>query len=99
MELSSDHRRPYREVDIIVQSPNYHLAVEVKYQEKPALSPKDGLAVYCRNQSLKTAYVVTKRDMDFEVRTFDGLATKFLHIPAHIFCFLLGQAERLLWIK
>jgi predicted AAA+ superfamily ATPase len=88
-----------REVDIIVQSPNYHLAVEVKYQEKPSITAKDGLAVYCRNQALKTAYVATKRDTDFEVRALDGLATKFLYIPAHIFCFLLGQAERLLWTK
>jgi len=88
-----------REVDIIVQSPNYHLAVEVKYQDKPVIGPKDGLAVYCKNQDLKSAYVVTKKDTDFGVRKINGMDTNFLNIPAHIFCYLLGQAERLLWTK
>ena len=48
---------------------------------------------------------VLKREMTalFGVATFEGVEdqygqrTKFLKIPAHILCYLLGQAERLLW--
>ncbi len=63
------------------------------------IGSNDGLAVYCKNQALKTAYVITKKDTDFGVRKLDSMETNFLHVPAHIFCFLLGQAERLLWLK
>jgi hypothetical protein len=33
-----------------------------------------------------------------EVVKFDRLETRFLKIPAHIFTYLLGQAERLFWV-
>ncbi len=33
--------------------------------------------------------------MDFGVEMIGDLSTKFLKIPAHIFCDLLGQAERI----
>jgi predicted AAA+ superfamily ATPase len=86
-----------REVDIIVQSPKYTLPFEVKYQESPKLRESSGLVTYCRMETVGKAYWVTKRDKDFEVLKFAGLETEFLKIPAHILCYLLGQAERLLW--
>lgn len=86
-----------REVDIIVRSPAYHLAVEVKYKEKAILEQSGGLAVYCQSEQLKHAYLVTKQDADFGVTTLEGAATQVLKVPAHILCYLLGQAERLLW--
>lgn len=36
---------------------------------------------------------------DFGAKEFPGLSTKFLKIPAHIFAYLLGHAERQLWEK
>lgn len=86
-----------KEVDIIVRSPAYHLAVEVKYKEKAALEKNGGLAVYCASEQLKQAYLVTKQETDFGDAALEGVATQFLKVPAHILCYLLGQAERLLW--
>jgi hypothetical protein len=43
------------------------------------------------------AYLVTKQDADFGVSRITGIDTEFLKVPAHVLCYLLGQAERLLW--
>jgi hypothetical protein len=92
-----------KEVDIIVRSPGYNIPFEVKYREKPDLGSRSGLVAYCRLEKVKRAYWVTKQERDFGVTTFKdvvdehGEQTKFLKIPAHILCYLLGQAERLLW--
>jgi predicted AAA+ superfamily ATPase len=84
------------EVDIIVQSPHYSLPIEVNYREGARLDPSGGLVRYCASEAPKQAILVTKRDTDFEVRTVDGVSTQFLMVPAHVLCYLLGQAERLL---
>lgn len=86
-----------REVDIIVRSPAYHLAVEVKYREKAVLEHNGGLAVYCRSEQPRQAYLVTRQETDFGEAALEGISTQFLKVPAHILCYLLGQAERLLW--
>ncbi|HWR89929.1 MAG TPA: DUF4143 domain-containing protein, partial [Dissulfurispiraceae bacterium] len=92
-----------KEVDIIVRSPSYLFPFEIKYQENPNLSVKSGLVAFCRLESVEKAYWVTKQDKDFGIVSFEGVEdnygqqTKFLKIPAHILCYLLGQAERLLW--
>ena len=85
------------EVDIIVQSPAYTIPVEVKYQGTPTLGPDDGIVEFSRKVNPAFAYWVTQREEDFDVRQFEGLRTRFLRVPAHVFCYLLGQAERLLW--
>ncbi len=86
-----------KEVDIIVRSPAYTLPFEIKYREKPSLDQADGLVTYCRAENPRQAYMVTRRDHDFGVTQFEGLQTRFIKVPAHILCYLLGQAERLLW--
>lgn len=87
-----------KEVDIIVRSPAYLLPFEIKYKEKPALETNGGLVIYCRSERPKQAYLVTKRDSDFSAFQLDGVPTSFLRVPAHILCYLLGQAERRLWV-
>jgi hypothetical protein len=86
-----------KEVDIIVRSPGYTFPFEVKFQEAPRLHENTGLVTFCKIEGVKRAYWVTKLDKDFEVLRFEGLETEFLKVPAHILCYLLGQAERLLW--
>jgi hypothetical protein len=88
-----------KEVDIIVRSPKYTFPVEVKYQENPRLREKSGLVAFCRLESVKKAYWVTKQDKDFDVLRFEGLDADLLKVPAHILCYLLGQAERSLWMS
>jgi hypothetical protein len=68
-------------VDIIVKSPAYHFAFEIKYREK------------AQAERLGKAYLVTKRDGNFGVTDLPGGATCFLRVPAHILCYFLGQAE------
>lgn len=85
-----------KEVDIIVRSPAYTLPFEVKYNENAAIGKDDGLYNYCIAARPNCAYLVTKRDGDFGLEAM-GDGTTMLKIPAHILCYLLGQAERLLW--
>jgi len=86
-----------KEVDVIIRSPKYVLPFEIKYRENPNLRESSGLVAFCRLEQVKKAYWVTKLDRDFGTTEFDGLDTRFLKIPAHILCYLLGQSERLLW--
>ena len=87
-----------KEVDIVVKSPRYTIPVEVKFRENARMHASSGLVEFCKRERVKRAYFVTKREEDFEPAQFGGLETQFLRIPAHVLCYLLGQAERLLWI-
>lgn len=90
--------RTEKEVDVIVQSPRYVIPVEVKYRHSASLDSAGGLATYCRKDSqVRQAYFVTREDKDFAVTELAGVTARFLKIPAHIFTYLLGQAEHQLW--
>jgi uncharacterized protein len=86
-----------KEVDIIIKTPAYTLPVEIKYRSTAPLKADSGLAVFCRQESVERACFVTQREEDFGVQEIKGLTTRFLRVPAHIFAFLLGQAERVQW--
>lgn len=86
-----------KEVDIIVRSPAYTIPIEVKYREQAVLDRKGGLVSYCSAEHIPQAFLVTKRDADFDEVKLDGIETRFMRVPAHVLCYLLGQAERLLW--
>ncbi len=86
-----------REVDIIIRSPGYVIPVEVKYRERAIFDEKQGLYTFSKQEEVRYAYWVTRREQDFAVKEFSGIGTRFLQIPAHIFTYLLGQAERILW--
>ncbi|HSK80004.1 MAG TPA: ATP-binding protein [Thermoanaerobaculia bacterium] len=90
--------RTNKEVDVIVKSPRYVIPVEVKYRKSASLDAADGLATYCtKDPRVRFAYLVTREDRDFGAVTFEGVPARFLKIPAHIFTYLLGQAEHALW--
>ncbi len=85
-----------KEVDIIVKGPTYCRPFEVKYQNNAELTPDDGIVGYCaEDESASHAFFVTKTD--FSTTQFDGSKTVYMKVPAHILCYLLGQAERLYW--
>lgn len=86
-----------KEVDIIVRSPKYSLPFEVKYRESPDFKKDSGLVAFCEIDKPKWAFWVTKNDRDFGTLAVEGKDTNYLKIPAHILCYLLGQAERLYW--
>jgi hypothetical protein len=88
-----------REVDMVVRTPAELIPVEVKYREGAEWSDREGLASYCRTQAVTAAYLVTKQERDFRLIRPGGCAVPVLMIPAHIFTYLLGQAERLTWTR
>jgi uncharacterized protein len=93
-----DKTHKEKEVDIIVRSPSYVFPFEVKYSEQPKLGKESGLSLFCEKKAVKTGFLVTKNDTDFNLYQLKGMKTRILKIPAHILCYLLGQAERLLWV-
>lgn len=87
-----------KEVDVIVKSPKYVIPVEVKYRKTASLDSASGLVVYCaKDTKVRYSYLVTREDRDFGVVEVEGVPARFLKIPAHIFTYLLGQAEHSLW--
>ncbi len=92
-------RRGDREVDFVVRTPKYTIPVEVKYCASARAVNGSGLAEFCQSEKAEHAYWVTQREQDFGLVEVEGSDAKVLRIPAHIFCYLLGQAERLLWTE
>jgi hypothetical protein len=88
-----------KEVDIVVKSPSYVVPAEVKYRQTAEVAASDGIVALCREEPVEFAYWVTKQEADFDVRRFDGTDAQILRVPAHVFVYLLGQAERLLWMS
>ena len=85
------------EVDMIVKSPAYVIPVEVKYRQEAGIGETSGIVTYCRAEKVTKAYWITERERDFDIVSVGAGRTKVLRIPAHIFTYLIGQAERLLW--
>lgn len=85
-----------KEVDLIVRSPAYILPFEVKYRDSAGLDARSGLATWCVSEKapVPLAFLVTKRDGDFGAARLPGTSTQLMRVPAHVLCFLLGQAER-----
>jgi predicted AAA+ superfamily ATPase len=86
-----------QEVDVIVRSPAYVLPVEVKYRQDAGIPEDAGMIAYCAQERVKVGYWITQAERDFDVNPLPGTRAKLLRIPAHVFTYLLGQAERMLW--
>jgi len=87
-----------KEVDIVVRSPGYVIPVEVKYRESAELEMSSGIVDLCRKEPVLQAYFVTKREEDFGPHEIPDVRGRLMRVPAHLLCYLLGQAERLLWL-
>ncbi len=89
--------RGEREIDFLIGLPNgRQIGCEVKYSEKPFLSPKDGLVQWLdEGREQKTALLITKKDRDY------GLVEnkRVFQIPAFLFTYLLGHMELQKWLK
>ncbi len=84
-----------KEVDIVIKGPTYCRPFEVKYQNNAEITRDDGIVSFCAtDEGANQAFFVTKSD--FGPVEFDDSKTMFMKVPAHVLCYLLGQAERLL---
>ncbi|MBI2996515.1 MAG: ATP-binding protein [Candidatus Melainabacteria bacterium] len=81
------------EVDLIINFNGNLLPVEVKYREKVSIEKNLGLYSFCEEEKPRTGFLVTKSVGDYDVETLPS-GTKILKIPAFLFLYLLGQAER-----
>jgi hypothetical protein len=92
-----DAKHKEREVDIVVRSPSYLFPVEVKYHTRSEIERDAGLVQFCQEHMVTLGYWITKQDNAISVEQIERSDAKVLRLPAHIFCYLIGQAERLLW--
>jgi len=82
-----------KEVDIVIQSPKYTIPIEVKYRQDSRPKSSDGMWVFCDREQVQRGFWITRADVDFDVVDAKDGSTEILRIPAHIFCYLLGQRE------
>jgi len=86
-----------REIDFVVKTPRYTVAVEVKYRSDAQVSSDAGLVDFCAENDVERAFWVTQREQDFGRSRLAECETEVLRVPAHILVYLLGQDERLQW--
>lgn len=82
------------EVDIVVRGPRYAIGTEVKYRER--IRPEDlaGAAEFEVVEQPDKLFIITKNQQDFGLRPVGEGGRPVAWIPAHIFTYLIGQAER-----
>ncbi len=86
--------RSQREVDLVVDLRHSLIAIEVKCGENPRLRPLDGLPILAARVARPVrALLITKRPVDYG--PLQG--SPVFRIPAFLFLYLLGRAERRLW--
>lgn len=82
-----------REVDIVVKGPQYTLPFEVKYRESAGAGESMGLSDLCSNAAIPIGFQITKSEGDFGVDALDSF--RIVRIPAHVFTYVIGQAEQI----
>lgn len=81
-----------REVDVVLEFSENVIPVEVKHRSRPRMDAGSGVAAFAAKQPISSSFVVTRDDADFGVRDVaEGVRTFF--VPAHVFMYVLGQAE------
>jgi predicted AAA+ superfamily ATPase len=81
------------EVDVVLRSPAYVIAAEIKYRSQLRERDLRGIRAFSEDNPGALCYVVTRRAEDFgPFELPDGRIG--LKVPAHIFAYLIGQAER-----
>lgn len=84
--------RKNKEIDIVVESPNFrNILIEVKYREGAPIADDDAISELCGQAS--AAIVVTKNAGDYGVHNAK-CGTEMIRIPAFAFLYLLGHAEQ-----
>lgn len=81
-----------KEIDIVVDYPNIsNILIEVKYRENAVISDDDAIITHAKDAA--SAIIITKKADDFgEHNTAYG--KPLLRIPAFVFLYLLGHAEK-----
>lgn len=85
-----------KEVDLIAEIGGELVPFEVKYRSETTSERNlKGLFELCRQKGLNKAYIVTKNMTDFGLLKShsDIPGTRFMQIPASLFCYWLGKLE------
>ena len=84
--------RGNKEIDIVVDCPNIKkILIEVKYREEAPIANDDAICELINDASV--GIVVTKRSDDYGVHDTPN-GRKLVRIPAYVFLYLLGYAEK-----
>ncbi|NSW83922.1 MAG: ATP-binding protein [Syntrophothermus sp.] len=85
-----------KEIDVVVELPQGRVFVEVKYRENAVIKEKEAIVEVSKEEKkAEAAVVVTKRAEDFGIMPYDT-RVPIMRIPAHVFLYLLGHAEKAL---
>ena len=81
-----------KEIDIVVESPNFHnILIEVKHREGASIVDDDSISELCSEAS--AAIIVTKKPSDYGVHNSKS-GDEMIRNPAFTFLYLLGHAEK-----
>ncbi|MDA8234275.1 MAG: ATP-binding protein [Clostridia bacterium] len=82
-----------KEIDVVVALPNgTKILAEIKYRETIDISLEDGIVGQAKDRNT-WALIITKKPTDYGTMTIPA-ANPLVKIPAFVFLFLLGHAER-----
>lgn len=90
--------RSGREVDLVVDLRHSLIGIEVKYREDARIRGGDGLLRLMQEASMPVHPLwITRRSEDYGPRVVPGTDKTVFRIPAYLFLYLLGRAERQQW--
>lgn len=80
-----------KEVDLIVESGENIIAIEVKYQSQTTqLKDIPGLLQFGKERNIKRGFVVTRNSADLGPL---GSESQLIRVPAPLFCYWMGESE------
>lgn len=85
-----------KEVDLILETIKGLVPFEVKYtSQKTNIEDIQGLVQFAQKKEIKNCFVITKehQDIGFIEDNKHKLTSRFMRIPAPIFCYWLGESE------
>ncbi|MDI6707180.1 MAG: AAA family ATPase, partial [Bacillota bacterium] len=87
-----------REIDVVVEFPQGRILAEVKYRENAVIKESDAIVeMSMKKGRVAASIVVTKKPEDYGVMPHPT-SVPIMRIPAHAFLYLLGHAERALYL-
>lgn len=87
-------RKSQLEVDIVYRDATNLVPIEVKYRDNAGIGKATGLKRFCELEPTAQPVLITRNEEDLSVDQIPDLPQSVLRIPAHMFCYLIGNSER-----
>jgi predicted AAA+ superfamily ATPase len=87
--------RTQKEVDVVIQTSEVLLPVEIKYRERVQIGKASGIVAFSQNVQIQQALIVTKSSADFLVEPLPTKTpTDVLKIPLPLFLYLMSASKK-----